>query len=129
MPNHFQISRRLFIRRCAVTSAATGLPLWFVEREVAQAAEQSAASQPAQNDKPGIALIGCGGQGSGDLQAASRYGNVVALCDVKEEQTRRLASRYAQNGQPPATFTDFRKLLERKDVDIIVNGTPDHWHS
>jgi predicted dehydrogenase len=129
MPNHFQISRRSFIRRCAVTSAATGLPLWFVEREVAQAAEQPAASQPAPNDRPGIALIGCGGQGSGDLQAASRYGNVVALCDVKEEQTRRLASRYAQNGQPPATFTDFRKLLERKDVDIIVNGTPDHWHS
>ena len=48
---------------------------------------------------------------------------------MKENQLSSLARRYTQNGQAPATFTDFRKILERKDVNIIVNGTPDHWHS
>lgn len=129
MPKQFQISRRSFIRSCAATAAATGLPLWFLERELAQAAEQPARALPSPNDRPGIALIGCGGMGSGDLQAASRYGNVVALCDVKENQSAGLARRYTQNGQAPATASDFRRILERHDVDIIVNATPDHWHS
>ena len=129
MEKPFQISRRSFIRKCAITSAATGLPLWFVQRELAEAAEQAVPGLPAPNDRPGIALIGCGGQGSGDLQNAARYGNVVALCDVKENQRGGLANRYTQNGKAPATFTDFRKVLESKEVNIIVNGTPDHWHS
>ncbi len=129
MPDYFQISRRSFIRRCAAVSALSGLPLWFVERELAEAADQPAPSQPSANDRLGIALIGCGGMGGGDLQAASRYGNVVALCDVKDDQTAGLAKRYTQNGQAPATVTDFRKILDRKDVDVIINATPDHWHS
>jgi len=129
MTNRFQISRRLFLRNCAATAAATGLPLWFVERESAFAADQPAATLPAPNDRPGIALIGCGGQGSGDLQNASKYGNVVALCDVKENAVAGAARRFTKDGKAPFTATDFRKILERKDVDIIVNGTPDHWHS
>src|SRR5688572_14844136 len=98
MPKHFQISRRSFLRSCTATAAATGLPLWFIQRELARAAEQPGASVPSPNDRPGIALVGCGGMGAGDLQAASRFGNVVALCDVKENQTSALAARYAQNG-------------------------------
>lgn len=129
MQKPFQISRRSFISNCAAAAAATGLPLWFVERELAEAADQPTPARPAPNDRPGLALIGCGGQGSGDLQGASRFGDVVALCDVKENQLTRLAPRYTQNGQAPATVTDFRKILDRKDVHIIVNGTPDHWHS
>lgn len=129
MPKDFQISRRSFIRDCAATAAATGLPLWFVQRELARAAEQPASGLPAPNDRPGIALIGCGGMGGADLQAASRFGNVVALCDVKENQTAGLAARYTQNGQAPATVSDFRRILDRKDVHIVVNATPDHWHS
>ena len=129
MTNSFQITRRSFLRRCATTAAATGLPLWFVQRELAVAAELPAPSLPAPNDRPGIALIGCGGMGSADLQAAARYGNIVALCDVKENQTSSLAQRYTQNGAAPATVTDFRRILDRKDVDIILNATPDHWHT
>ena len=130
MPKEFQISRRSFIHHCAATAAATGLPLWFVQRELTQAAEQPSTSPSSANDKPGIALIGCGGQGSGDLAAAARFGNVVALCDPKENQIANLAKRYTQEGKPaPFTTSDFRRILERKDVNIIVNGTPDHWHS
>jgi predicted dehydrogenase len=129
MPKEFQISRRSFIRTCASTAAATGLPLWFVQRELARAAEQASAAPTSANDRPGIALVGCGGQGGGDLGAASKFGNVVALCDVKQDALDRTAQRYTQDGKAPFKATDFRKILERKDVDIIVNGTPDHWHT
>ena len=129
MPNRFHISRRSFLRRCSAAAAATGIPLWFLERELSLAAEQTSTAPTSANDRPGIALIGCGGMGGADLQAASKFGNVVALCDVKEAQASALAQRYTQDGKVPATATDFRKILERKDVDIILNGTPDHWHS
>src|SRR4029078_9330716 len=114
---------------CAATAAATGLPLWFVEREMARAAEESGSISKSPNERPGIALIGCGGQGGGDLGAAAKFGEVVALCDVKKDSVERLAQRYKQGEKVPFTASDFRKILERKDVDIIVNGTPDHWHS
>src|SRR5215510_2455656 len=101
MSKQFQISRRSFLRNCATTAAATGLPLWFVQRELTEAAEQPAATLPAPNDRPGSALIGCGGQGGGDLQVASRDGNVVALCDVKESQIAIVARRLTQDGKAP----------------------------
>ncbi len=129
MPESFQISRRSFLKRCSLTAAATGLPLWFVEQDLARAAELVVAPPASPNSRPGLALIGCGGQGTGDMAGAAKYGNVVALSDVKEAAMNNAARRFTQDGRAPATFTDFRKILERKDVDIIVNGTPDHWHS
>ena len=59
MPDTFQISRRSFIKRASLASAATGLPLWFVERDLAWAAEQVAAPSTSPNNRPGLALIGC----------------------------------------------------------------------
>ncbi len=129
MHDTFHISRRSFITRASLTAAATGLPLWFVEHDLARAAEQGGAPATSPNSRPGVALIGCGGQGGSDLAGAAKFGHVVALCDVKENALKATAARYTKDGQAPATFTDFRKILERKDVDIIVNGTPDHWHS
>ena len=129
MPKKFQMDRRSFIKRSSLTVAAAGLPLWFMESDLARAAEQNTAVSTSPNDRPGLALIGCGGQGSGDLAGASRFGNVVALCDAKEDAMARAVERFTKDGKVPATTTDFRKILERKDVDIIVNGTPDHWHS
>src|SRR5882724_9364992 len=112
MPNTFQISRRAFIARCSLTAAATGLPLWFLERDLARAAEQNTAPPTSPNDRPGLALIGCGGQGSGDLAGAAGFGSVLALCDVKENALNNVARRYTQDGKAPATFSDFRKILE-----------------
>ena len=123
----FQISRRSFLRRTTALAATTGLPLWFLQREEAFAAGQ--ATPISANDRPGIGLVGCGGQGTGDLNAAAKFGNVIAVADVKEANAANVAKRFAQNGNTPATYTDFRKILERKDVHIIINGTPDHWHT
>ena len=127
-PESFQISRRSFIRRCAATAAATGLPLWFVERELARAAEP-VAKTTSPNDRPLIALIGCGGQGSGDAGNSQRFGDVVAVCDVDKSHVEHAVKRFTKDGKTPTGFSDFRKLLERKDINGIINGCPDHWHS
>ena len=78
----FQVSRRRFLHRCAMAAAATGLPLWFVERQMARAAENPA--RPSANDRPAVALVGCGGMGKVDANNASHYADIVALCDVDE---------------------------------------------
>ena len=129
MTTLFQISRRSFIKRCTVTAAAAGLPLWFVERDLAEAAEQVSQPRTSPNDRPNIALIGCGGMGTGDGQNAARYGNVVAVCDVDENHVNAVAKRYGRNGTEPQKYTDFRKVMERDDIHIILNSTPDHWHT
>lgn len=118
------LSRRSFIKSSAVATAAAALPAWYLE-------EARGASAPAKprspNDRPGIALIGCGGQGRGDCNWAKNYGQVVALCDVDQRQLDEAAKQF---GVPESgKYRDFRKLLERADVDVVINGTPDHWHT
>ena len=125
---NFQVSRRSFMKLCSVAAAATGLPLWFVERELA-AAEAPKAKAVSANERFGIALIGCGGQGSGDAMNAERFGDIVAVCDVDEKHVDAAVKKFTKNGKSPARYSDFRKLLENKDVDLIINGTPDHWHT
>jgi predicted dehydrogenase len=123
----FQISRRSFIRRCSTAAAASGLPLWFVERQLALAEEP--VPRLSANDRPAIALIGCGGMGIGDAKSSMQFGDLVAVCDVDEQHLDRGVSTFTQNGKVPERFSDFRKLMERKDIDVIINATPDHWHS
>ncbi len=129
MTKHFSISRRAFLRRCAATAAAAGLPTWFVVRQVTEAAEQQTRLPLALNDRPNIALIGCGGIGIVDGLVAARFGNLVAVCDVDEAHLARAVTRFGRGGFVPEKYTDFRKVLDRNDVDVIVNATPDHWHT
>ena len=128
MDKAFQISRRSFVKRCAVTAAATGVPVWFVERELA-AAEEAATRPISPNDRPGIALIGCGGQGTHDAGAARQWADIVAVCDVNDAQASAAARKFSREGKIPDQFNDFRKVLERNDVHAIIHATPDHWHT
>ncbi|MCX7008611.1 MAG: twin-arginine translocation signal domain-containing protein, partial [Kiritimatiellaeota bacterium] len=73
MNKTFQITRRSFLRRCSLVAAASGLPLWFVERELSAAELPAASTSP--NSRPGLGLIGCGGMGQGDAGNASRFGD------------------------------------------------------
>jgi predicted dehydrogenase len=128
MATRLPLSRRSFLSHCAAIAAATGVPRWFVERELS-AAGQDAAPVRSANDRPGLALIGCGGMGRGDIKSASRFGNVVALCDVDPGHAADVARQFASNSIQPAQVTDFRRVLDNKDVNIVVNATPDHWHT
>ncbi|MHC4166223.1 MAG: Gfo/Idh/MocA family protein [Planctomycetota bacterium] len=125
MDSHKAIrSRRSFLKSTGAAAAASSLPLWFIDECAAQRPRQRADSLPP-SEKINVALIGCGGQGTGDARNASRYGNIVAVCDVDANHIAR-----AKKVFPSAEgYADFRKLLERKDVDAVICGTVDHWHT
>ena len=123
-PTPFQINRRHFLK----TAAVAGVPLWFLERQLAFAAH-APARRLSPNDRPGIALIGCGGMGRGDANNASRFGDILAVCDVDESHAEAAAKQFTKAGKTPAKYRDFRKVMERDDIHIIVTGTPDHWHT
>lgn len=80
------------------------------------------------NDKVRIALIGCGGMGSGDLRTELSLPGVevAACCDV---YTGRLARAKEVWGNHIFTTRDHREVLARPDVDAVLVATPDHWHS
>src|SRR6478672_10663264 len=77
-------------RRGFLAAAAT-LPAWFLDE---CRAEPDPKEPKSPNDMPGIALVGCGGMGRGDVKSASRFGKVVALCDLDEDQSTRAAAAW-----------------------------------
>ncbi|HKB06363.1 MAG TPA: Gfo/Idh/MocA family oxidoreductase [Gemmataceae bacterium] len=114
-------SRRAFFG----AAAASTLPAWFLDECRAQP-DPKAPKLPKDNkDGPGVALVGCGGMGRGDARSAGRFGRIAALCDVDEKQLAAAAKDWPN----AATFRDFRKVLERKDVEVVICATVDHWHT
>jgi predicted dehydrogenase len=88
----------------------------------------------AQEQKKRVGLIGCGWYGKSDLCRLIQVApvEVVSLCDVDKnmlaEAGALIASRQASKKQP-RTFGDYRQMLKEKDLDIVLIGTPDHWHA
>jgi predicted dehydrogenase len=86
----------------------------------------------APSDKIRIGSIGVGGMGTGRLREFMKQPDVsvAAICDLDQIRLdRALAEAEKQQGQKPQGFRDFRKLLELKDLDVVVIATPDHWHA
>jgi len=93
---------------------------------------QSQARVSGANRRVRVALIGCGGMGNTDLRDMLKSGaQLVALCDVDDRQVAKVAATVAKTFNQTAEFTtrDFRKVLDRKDVDAVIVATPDHWHA
>lgn len=87
------------------------------------------AGTVAPNSRVRMACIGLGGQGMSNLRAflADERVQVVALCDVDKLHLERAAEL---TGLKLADcYEDFRQVLAREDVDVVMNATPDHWHS
>ena len=77
------------------------------------------------NEQPAIALIGCGGMGRGDAKNASRFGRVVAICDLDDAHLAEVKQMFPD----ATTYKDFRKVMERDDIHVVICGTVDHWHT
>ena len=118
----FRLNRRTVLKSGAALAGASVLPRWFVEENAALAAPQEPKSP---NDKPGILLVGCGGQGRADTGLAAKFGRIVAVCDVDSSHVGQAAEQF----KAEAKFSDFRKAIEHPGVDVIITGTPDHWHT
>ena len=116
-------SRRSFFKQTvgAAGAAATGggLVPYFLTAARAQAAT-------ASSDRPLIACIGNGGQGNWNMKLAMNHADVVAVCDV---DSGRAAAAKAESGGKADVYDDYRKVLDRKDVQAVSIATPDHWHT
>src|SRR5436190_17787839 len=112
-------------RRDFLQTGAAGLAL------TAAAGHVAAASDPK---RPRVGLIGCGWYGKCDLFRLIQVApvEVVSLCDVDRRMLAEAADLVAgrhKSGKKPRTYGDYRKMLAEKDLDLVLVGTPDHWHA
>jgi predicted dehydrogenase len=112
------MNRREFLS----TAAAAGLGAPLLVGQTKPLVGRSA------NDKIQLALIGCGGMGQGDARTSTGTGltRIVAASDCYDGRMERMRELY---GKDVYTSRDYRDILARKDVDAVIIGTPDHWHS
>ncbi|MGN7884718.1 Gfo/Idh/MocA family protein [Dyadobacter sp. 22481] len=132
------ISRRKFIHTATALAGGAGiLPMitdFAQAGSVRSAAGSPAAGPPAAGspaaDKIRVAAIGINSMGWADINAVIRNPGVecVALCDADRNVLDKRAAEFASKGIQVKTYGDYRRILENKDIDAVVIGTPDHWH-
>jgi predicted dehydrogenase len=115
------ISRRRFLGTTAAAGVVTALPDWFRE----SSRSRLAAQETSPNERPRVALVGCGGMGTGDAKNAQRFGDIVAVCDVDAGHL----DKARENFKGAKGYDDYRKLCDDQNIDVVINGTPDHWHT
>jgi predicted dehydrogenase len=120
-------SRRAFLRAAGVATAGALMPGWAKSNAYALAPPRVIGA----NDRIGVGAIGCGGMGMTHIksfldQAKKSEENlqVVAVCDIYEP--RKNQARSLTGG---ALHHDYRKLLEAKEVDVVMIATPEHLHA
>lgn len=123
-------SRRSFIKKASIASAAlTTSPfiLTASEGETIFLSRKYDLSPFSNNDQINLGLIGSGIQGIYDARAALSVNGVklVAACDLYSGRLDRAKELW---GNDIFVTRDYRKLLERKDIDVVIVATPDHWH-
>lgn len=118
------ISRRKFIH--TATAAAGGAAFSPIITDFAH------ASRPVRSvaDKIRVAAIGINSMGWADVNAVIKNPGVacVALCDADRNVLDKRAAEFASKGIQVKTVGDYRRILEDKEIDAVVIGTPDHWH-
>jgi predicted dehydrogenase len=121
-------SRRNFIRHTGTLAAGLGLASAFPEEGLAFIRKNVSA-----NDKIGVGAIGINGMGWSNLSAMLRANPdtaCVAICDVDSRVLDKRAGELEKDfSQKPVKYDDYRKLLADKNVDVVIVGTPDHWHA
>ena len=116
------MNRRQFLHKgstaLAIAAAATYVPTTF-----------------AVEPKPKrVGLIGTGWYGKADLLRLIQVApvDVVSLCDVDKrmlDEAGKLVASRQKSGKTPRLFSDYRKMLAERDLDVVLIGTPDHWHA
>jgi predicted dehydrogenase len=114
------MNRRKFLK----VSSAAGLAL---------CAGGPLAAQTAGENKR-VGLIGCGWYGKSDLCRLIQVApvEVVSLCDVDRDMLSAAAELIAsrqKSKRKPRVYADYRQMLAEKDLDVVLVGTPDHWHA
>lgn len=113
--------RRGFIRTTASLAAASTAAAWFPWT-------RPGFANTMKNDRPRIGCIGLGGMGSGDARGHRNFGDILALCDVDQNHANKANEDEKIGGGKADVCTDYRRILERSDIDVVSVVTPDHWH-
>ena len=114
-------SRRNFLQTTVAAASATTVPYFFSQpRTLAQESK-------SKNDRLAIGVIGAGGMATGNMRAASAWLDIVAIADVDAGRAETMQQK--MTGGKADVYEDYRKVLERKDIDIVHVATPDHWHT
>src|SRR6058998_1418254 len=111
------LTRRQFVKTSALAAGSVSL------------ASLMPASAFGANDRIRVGVIGCGGQGTGHVSSLVKRSaedniSVVAVSDVYQRRVTRAKEICKGDG-----YLDYRKLLERNDIDAVLIATPDHWHA
>lgn len=118
-------SRRQFLQNATTLVAGASL------LSLPAAAEALATKKPVgPADQIRLGLIGCHSMGFADLSSVLKQADAtcVALCDIDNNVLTRRAAELQKKGSQPTLYRDYRKMLENKDIDAVIIGTPDHWH-
>lgn len=115
-------TRRVFLKNTVITTAGLTLVPTLSE----------ALTGCAPSDRINVGLIGCNGMGFADLSEFIKHPQVecIGLCDIDESVLNRRAADVEKiKGKKPANlYKDWRKLIDNKDINVVIVGTPDHWH-
>ncbi len=126
-----QSNRREFLKTTSLAAlAGASMPYWFT------GAANPALGFFAASERPVVGCIGVGDRWRGGIrQGVMQFGDVAAVCDVDSHHVR-WANELVGKDQSSrgadrqvAMYEDYRKVLDRKDIDVVSIVTPDHWHS
>jgi predicted dehydrogenase len=124
-------SRRTFLQSSAAAAAAASVPYFTWSRPLVG----QDAKTTSKNDRPILGCIGTGDRWDAVGPQAMNFADCVAVCDVdanhaaKGKQRAEQANSKKGSQRDVEVFEDYRKLLDRKDIEVVTIVTPDHWHS
>ena len=126
-----KLSRRKFLEKLGTTGTAlAGVPLTTLGRRHSKRNPKvnlQRSEKPSPMDNLQLALIGAGGMGRSDTRTALQIPGVklVAVCDLYDGYLKIAKETW---GDDIYTTRDYREILQRKDIDVVIVATHDHWH-
>jgi predicted dehydrogenase len=113
------LNRRTFLKSTALGAAAATLPA------------RSWAQVAGSNSDVRVAVVGFGGRGQDHINNFAKLEGVrvTALCDVDSTILRKEIDKFKKQDKAVEQFSDIRKLLESKNIDVVSIATPNHWHA
>ena len=118
MTNEF--NRRRMMKSGAAALAGLTIPKCLYLGTTARAGSRSSI------ERPSIGAIGLRYQGSVITEKAMQHGNLVAVCDVDKNVRDQARASF---GSRAKMYEDYRDMLERAEIDVVLIGAPDHWHT
>ncbi len=119
-PTPATLTRRQFLQ--TTTTAALAAPLFIPGSALGKDGQSPA------NERINLGIIGCGGMGQSNLRTCAAQPDVVvvAACDVWQDRLDHVVEQFKGTC---TGYQDFRELLQRKDLDAVIIGSPPHWHA